>query len=74
MFYPSYIKIILLICFGSTAKNERKLKMFLKLNDLLSDEDLKVTDSEVVEAFKSLGYKRLLFKKSGYRPVKMKGN
>ena len=48
--------------------------MFLKLNDLLSDEDLKVTDSEVVEAFKSLGYKRLLFKKSGYRPVKMKGN
>lgn len=47
--------------------------MFLKLDDVLSDEDLKVTDNEVVEAFKSLGYKRLLFKKSGYRPVKMKG-
>lgn len=37
--------------------------MFLKLNDLLSDEDLKVTDSDVIKAFKSLGYKQLLFKK-----------
>lgn len=47
--------------------------MFLKLNDLLSDEDLKVTDSDVIKAFKSLGYKRLIFKKSDYQPVKMKG-
>lgn len=48
--------------------------MFLKLDGLLSDEDLKVTDSDVIKAFKSLSYKRLLFKKSGYKPVKMKGN
>ena len=48
--------------------------MFLKLDDILSDDDLKVTDQEVIKAFKSLGYKRLIFKKSGYKPVKMKGN
>lgn len=47
--------------------------MFIKLNDCLLDNDLKVTDSEVVEAFKSLGYKQLIFKKSGYKPVKLKG-
>lgn len=47
--------------------------MFLKFNDLLSDEDLKVTDGDVIKAFKSLGYKRLIFKKSGYKSVKMKG-
>ena len=36
--------------------------MFLKLNDLLSDEDLKVTDSDVIKAFKSLGYKSVKMK------------
>lgn len=48
--------------------------MFLKLNGLLPDDDLKVTDQEVVNAFKSLGYKQLIFKKSGYKPAKLKGN
>ena len=48
--------------------------MFLKFDDLLSGEDLKVTDNDVIKAFKSLGYKRLIFKNSGYKPVKMKGN
>lgn len=47
--------------------------MFLKLNDCLPDNDLKVTDSDVINAFKNLGYKQLLFKKSGYKPVKLKG-
>ncbi len=47
--------------------------MFIKFNDCLPDNDLKVTDSDVIKAFKSLGYKRLIFKKSGYKSVKMKG-
>lgn len=46
--------------------------MFIKFNDCLPDNDLKVTDDDVIKAFKSLGYKQLIFKKSGYKPVKMK--
>lgn len=46
--------------------------MFIKFNDCLPDNDLKVTDDDVIKAFKSLGYKQI-FKKSGYKPVKMKG-
>lgn len=47
--------------------------MFIKLNDCLLDSDLKVTDDDVIKAFKSLGYKQLIFKKSGYKPAKLKG-
>lgn len=47
--------------------------MFIKLNDCLPDNNLKVTDDDVIKAFKSLDYKQLIFKKSGYKPVKLKG-
>ena len=36
--------------------------MFIKFNDCLPDDDLKVTDNDVIKAFKSLGYKQLIFK------------
>ena len=72
MFYQSFTKITLRICFGSIAK-KGVTPRFIKLNDCLPDDDLKVTDNDVIKAFKSLGYKQLIFKKSGYKPVKMKG-
>lgn len=47
--------------------------MFIKLNDCLLDDDLKVTGDDVIKAFKSLSYRQLIFKKSGYKPAKLKG-